>query len=306
MTNKKLFVTGLDGFVGNHVRHMLKAERSNWPFEIVESKTPYDLKDINSMTQVIESVRPDYVLHLAGQSSVPASFENPLDTHQVNFLGTMNLLDALKKIQFTGSMVYTSSGEVYGRVIEQDMPVTELHGLKPQNPYSVSKVAAEFLCQQYSISEGMNIIIARPFNHVGPGQSERFAVSSFAKQVAEIALGLKPPMLSTGSLDTTRDFTDVRDVVRAYLLLLLHGKSGEIYNICSGRDYSMEDILQKMFEISGVKCSVTTDPSRLRANEQKVMRGSFAKIQTAIGWQPQISIEQSLQDAISAWKEELV
>jgi GDP-4-dehydro-6-deoxy-D-mannose reductase len=306
MTNKKLFVTGLDGFVGNHVRHMLEAERSNWPFEIVESKTPYDLKDIDSMTQVIESVRPDYVLHLAGQSSVPASFENPLDTHQVNFLGTMNLLDALKKIQFTGSMVYISSGEVYGRVIEQDMPVTELHRLKPQNPYSVSKVAAEFLCQQYCISEGMNIIIARPFNHVGPGQSERFAVSSFAKQVAEIALGLKPPMLSTGSLDTTRDFTDVRDVVRAYLLLLLHGKTGEIYNICSGRDYSMEDILQKMFEISGVKCSVTTDPARLRANEQKAMRGSFAKIQTAIGWQPQISIEQSLQDAISAWKEELV
>jgi len=305
MSSYKLFVTGLEGFVGTKVREALSADEKNWPFQLIIPRESYNLKEKASLLNVIQDTKPDYVLHLAGQSSVPASFENPTDTHLTNFIGTLNLIESLKEIKFSGSMVYVSSGEVYGRVEADDMPVTEDHALRPHNPYSVSKVAAEYLCKQYAMTNEMNIIIARPFNHVGPGQSERFAVSSFAKQVMEIKLGLKPPEIQTGNLTNSRDFTDVRDVVEAYLKLLLSGRSGEVYNICSGNEYSMSEILQKMFEISGVKCNVLTDFSRLRSNEQKTMCGSYKKIKDEVGWSPKINIDKSLSDALDKWKEEL-
>lgn len=309
MSSCRLFVTGLDGFVGTKVRETLSSPENKkdggWPFELVVPSKPYDLTDRASVLKAVEDTKPDFVLHLAGQSSVPASFENPAETYQVNFLGTLNLIESLKDTGFKGRMVYVSSGEVYGRVEEDQMPVTENQPLRPHNPYSVSKVAAEYLCNQYVMTNQMGIVVARPFNHTGPGQSERFAVSSFAKQVVEIQLGLKPPEMVTGLLTNTRDFTDVRDVVDAYLKLLISGKAGEAYNICSGQEYSMADILQKMFEISGVKCTVATDFSRLRSNEQKIMRGSYEKIQKEVGWTPKITIDKSLSDALQKWKEEL-
>lgn len=305
MKPKKLFVTGIDGFVGTMLRQLLTESNNDWPFELVLPSSHYDLTQGETVKNVIEEVKPDAVLHLAGQSSVPVSFDNPELTYQTNFNGTLNLINALKKIGFSGCMVYVSSGEVYGRIDEAEMPVTEAHSLNPRNPYSVSKVAAEFACKQHVISDSMNIVIARPFNHVGPGQSEQFAVSNFARQVMEIKLGLRAPAMKTGTLTNTRDFTDVRDVVRAYLKLLQSGVAGEVYNICSGREYSMADILEKMFEISGVSCHVSTDSTLVRANEQKSMRGSYEKLKKAVNWMPEISIETSLTDALERWKVEL-
>jgi GDP-4-dehydro-6-deoxy-D-mannose reductase len=305
MSTYRLFVTGLDGFVGTKVRETLLKNTDGYPFQLITPEEPYNLKEKDSILNVIRKIKPDFVLHLAGQSSVPASFEDPKETHLINFIGTLNLIESLKEIDFSGSMVYVSSGEVYGRVEVEDMPVTEDHTLRPHNPYSVSKVAAEFLCKQYVITDKMKIVIARPFNHVGPGQSERFAVSSFAKQVMEIKLGLRTPEMQTGNLSNSRDFTDVRDVVDAYLKLLISGRSGEVYNICSGNEYSMSEILQKMFEISGVKCNVSTDFSRLRSNEQNTMCGSYKKIKDEVGWSPTINIDRSLSDALDKWKEEL-
>ena len=165
----------------------------------------------------------DAVIHLAAQSFVPESFKNPLETFDVNFTGTYNLFSALKEYGFHGKILYISSGDIYGLVSEDKLPITEDYPLKPRNPYAVSKVAAEALCYQWSIAEDIEILIARPFNHIGPNQSERFAVSSFAKQIAEIELGLRKPVLNTGNIDITRDFLDVRDVADAYKLLLEKG-----------------------------------------------------------------------------------
>ncbi|MHB1664732.1 MAG: GDP-mannose 4,6-dehydratase [bacterium] len=165
----------------------------------------------------------DAVIHLAAQSFVPESFKNPLETFDVNFTGTYNLFSALKEYGFHGKILYISSGDIYGLVSEDKLPITEDYPLKPRNPYAVSKVAAEALCYQWSITEDIEIVIARPFNHIGPNQSERFAVSSFAKQIAEIELGLRKPVLNTGNIDITRDFLDVRDVAGAYKLLLEKG-----------------------------------------------------------------------------------
>ncbi len=295
---KRLLVTGLDGFVGRVVQNMIDTCVADGRFKLVIPGGTIELLDPASLARAIEETRPDFVLHLAAQSFVPSSFSDPRATYNVNFFGTLNLLDALKACDFSGRMLYVSSGDVYGLVEPDALPIDETRGVRPRNPYAVSKAAAELLCYQWTQNHAFDIVLARPFNHVGPGQAERFVVSDFAKQVVEIKLGLREPVIRVGDIDVTRDFTDVRDVVRAYFLLLEEGKNGEVYNICSGKEQSIRDILVRLIVIAGINCQIAPDEARFRPNEQKIMYGSYAKLNEQVGWQPTIGIDKSLQDVL--------
>ena len=305
MIAKRLLVTGLDGFVGGTVRQLLGEEALGSRFDLVIPSNALELRDRGSLTAAISETRPDCVLHLAGQSFVPISVNDPLATYEVNFLGTLNLLEALKACGFTGRLLYVSSGDVYGWVSPADLPVTEEHPLRPRNPYSVSKAAAELLCTQWTLAHDFDIVVARPFNHVGPGQAEWFVVSDFAKQIIEVKLGRRVPEIRVGSIDVTRDFTDVRDVVRAYLLLLEGGRSGETYNVCSGREQTIRDVLNGLLEISGVDCRIIVDTARTRPKEQTRMLGSYTKLRQEVGWQPMVEFTQSLRNVLNYWESRL-
>ncbi len=284
------------------MRQLLGGEMQRSRFKLVIPSAALELRDRGSLTAAISEIQPDCVLHLAGQSFVPVSVNDPLATYEVNFLGTLNLLEALKSCGFTGRFLYVSSGDVYGLVSPSQLPVTEDHPLRPRNPYAVSKAAAELLCMQWTFAHDFDIVIARPFNHVGPGQAEWFVVSDFARQIVEVKLNRRAPEIHVGSIDVTRDFTDVRDVVLAYLLLIEGGRSGETYNVCSGREHSIRDLLENLLELSGVDCRIILEAARQRPKEQTRMLGSFAKLNREVGWSPTIGIKQSLQDVLNYWE----
>lgn len=292
----KLLLTGANGFVGQYVQAALPC---------VPLPDGLDLRDRAALTAAVAAIQPDTVLHLAAQSFVPASFENPRETFDINFYGTLNLLEALQAAGFKGRMLFVGSGDIYGQVAEAALPVREDHPLHPRNPYAVSKVAAEALCYQWSQTSGFAIVMVRPFNHIGPGQSPRFAIADFARQVTEIRLGRRAPVLQVGDIDVARDFTDVRDVVRAYGLLLERGRNGAVYNVCSGREYDIRDLLQRLIALAGVDARIEQDPARLRRAEQRRMVASFEALHRDTGWQPLIPIEQSLQDLLNDWEKQL-
>lgn len=300
---RKLFITGSSGFVGASIRHFLLETPEYQPvYEIIEPVSRVDLRDKAGLAHVFADAMPDAVIHLAAQSFVPQSFKNPLETYEVNFLGTLNLLQALKDSGFSGRVLYVGSSDQYGLAAADNLPLIEIHPLKPRNPYAVSKAAAELLCYQWSQTEGLDIVMARPFNHIGPGQSERFAVSDFARQVVEIKLGRRAAEISVGDIDVTRDFTDVRDVVRAYLMLLSEGKNGEIYNVCSGKEYSIREILEQLIALAGVEAKIKQDSARFRPAEQRRVYGSCDKLRAVSGWQPEIPLELSLVDNLNYWE----
>jgi GDP-4-dehydro-6-deoxy-D-mannose reductase len=301
---KKLMLTGAGGFVGNCIRQALLAPEQPHGMELCPSLAA-DLRDGESLARECAEAQPDFVIHLAAQSFVPQSFADPRETFEINFLGTLNLLQALKHSDFRGRLLFVGSGDMYGLVGPDQLPVSENAPLKPRNPYAVSKVAAEALCYQWSQSGGMDIVMARPFNHIGPGQSERFVVSDFARQVVEIKLGLRAAEIAVGDIDVARDFTDVRDVVRAYLLLLQKGGNGETYNVCSGQERSVREILRDLIALARVDAVVKQDAARLRPAEQRRMYGSYEKLHHATGWHPEIVLEQSLAENITYWEHRL-
>ncbi len=292
----KLLLTGANGFVGQYVQAAMPC---------VPLPDGLDLRDRAALTAAVAAIAPDAVLHLAAQSFVPASFENPHETFDINFTGTLNLLEALRAAEFRGRMLFVGSGDTYGQVAEVALPVREDHPLRPRNPYAVSKVAAEALCYQWSQTSGFEIVMVRPFNHIGPGQSPRFAIADFAKQVMETRLGRRAPILQVGDIDVTRDFTDVRDVVRAYGLLLEQGRNGEVYNVCSGQEYRIRDLLRRLLTLAGVEATIEQDPNRLRHAEQRRMVASFASLQGDTGWRPEIPLDESLQDLLNDWEKRL-
>lgn len=295
-----ILLTGANGFVGTHVQRRIGESA---PFELQGRQV--DLRDEPAVRDAISRIAPDAVVHLAGQSFVPASFERPRETYDINFVGTLNLLTALKDSGFRGRMLFVGSGDAYGLVPEAKLPVAEDLPLRPRSPYAVSKVAAEALCYQWSQTGAFDIVMTRSFNHIGPGQSDRFVLSDFAKQVVEIRRGRREAVLSVGDIDVTRDFTDVRDAARAYALLLQRGRNGEIYNVCSGNEQSIRSLLLRLLELAGVDARIEQDPSRLRRGEQRRLRGSSDKLRQDTGWNPEITIDQTLRDILQDWEERL-
>jgi GDP-4-dehydro-6-deoxy-D-mannose reductase len=298
---KKLLLIGGSGFVG---QHMCAAGRSS--YSVVATGRNVDVRDKGQLSTLISQEKPDHVVNLAAITTLRESFENPYDTFEINFLGTLNLLMALRECDFSGRMLLISSGEVYGLLKEKDLPVTEARLPKPLSPYAVAKVAAEALCYQWSQTADFEIVMARPFNHIGPGQSERFAIADFGRQVAAIKLGLADPIINTGDIDTTRDFTDVRDVVAAYNLLLVRGKNGEIYNVCSGRERTVRSLIERMCALSGLSVELRQDPTRLRPSEQRRVCGSHTKLVMDTGWASHRTLDRTLLDIVTYWEQVLV
>ena len=300
-TKRRLFITGAQGFVGQHLQTTVLDSAWQSSFEVVGAEARYDITDRAALIGVLSEARPDAVIHLAAQGHVPTSFDDPEATYRVNFFGTHNLLQALAANQFAGRLLYVGSADTYGLVPEADLPIREEQPLRPRNPYAVSKVAAEALCYQWSQTGSFEIIMARPFNHIGPGQAENFAVSGFAKQVAEITLGLRSPEVLVGDLNVTRDFTDVRDIVDAYLELLLKGKSGEIYNIGSGHERKLSEMLAALIGIAGISANIIIDASRFRLAEQRRLVCDASKLKQQTGWQLRRSLNETLNETLQYW-----
>lgn len=288
----KVIVTGHSGFVGRHYCSRFGAI----PF--ADRQGAVDLCDAERVRRAIGTLAPEAVLHLAAQSSVATSFAEPDTTFAVNFGGTLNLLRALKAEGFSGVLLNVGSADTYGFVDEAHLPTSESQPFRPRSPYAVSKVAAEALCYQWSQTEQFSVVLARPFSQIGPGQDSRFAIAGFARQIASIRSGKAPPVLVTGDLDVTRDFTDVRDTVRALRMLLEKGENGEAYNICSGRERLLCSLVEEMLQIAGVSVQMKTDRARLRPNEHRRMLGDPTRITSRTGWSAEISMTTTLTDIL--------
>lgn len=299
---KNLLVTGLTGFVGRHLQQLFATDPSataDW--RLLQPESRCDLLDSAALAAMLERQRPDAVLHLAGQTFVPEALRDPARTIQINLLGTLNLLQGLKHSGFNGTFLYVSSGDVYGQVAEDALPISETLTPQPRNPYAVSKAATELLCRQWSYIEPWRIVVARSFNHIGAGQGESFVVSNMARQIVRVRRGLQAPRLEVGDIDVSRDFLDVQDVLAAYLLLLQKGRNGEVYNLCSGRERRVRELIVEMASLAEVDVELVQDPARMRRAEQRRVVGSSDKLQRETGWKPAVNFTETLQRVLSDW-----
>ena len=298
--SQRVLVTGENGFVGTKAMHQLPGAHG-----LGTLQSGLDLRQRASLHAALKGPLPTHVLHLAGLSFVPDSFKSPETTFDINFLGTLRLLEALAERGFSGRFLFVSSGDAYGAAGLENMPITESLPLRPRSPYAVSKAAAEALCFQWSQTGPFEVVIARPFNHIGAGQSPNFAISDFARQIARISAGQQEAVINVGNIEVTRDFSDVNDVLRAYALLLQSGRNGEIYNVCSGVERSVRTLLERLLELSGVSAEIVVDSQRARPSEQPRVWGSFEKLARDTGWKPVVAIDDSLLNLYRYWKEEI-
>lgn len=320
MTN--VLITGIDGFVGSHLaeallldpdNHVTGLVRDHSSLRNIEHLVPRlqllqaEITDHARLLTLIKASRPDKVFHLAGQAFVPKAFDNPVETFEVNIMGTLNVLEAVRRYLAEDgkgsrcSALMVSSGEVYGRVEPSNLPIDESLPVAPSNLYASSKASADMIARMYRSSFGMDVVIARPFNHLGPRQSDQFVGSSLARQLAEISAGKRKATLSVGSLSPERDFTDVRDVVRAYILLLEQKQEFETFNVCSGKSISVRSIIDILCKASGLAVDITSDPSRIRPNEIPRVVGSYGRLRGSTGWTPTIPLEKTLTDLYAYW-----
>jgi GDP-4-dehydro-6-deoxy-D-mannose reductase len=304
-------ITGAAGFAGRHLISELERETS-WDIiglartaGTVGTRTRVlacDLRDAGLVHRVVKRHQPEVVFHLAAQSFVPQSFAAPVDTLLNNIVSELNVLEACREHIPDATILIVGSAEAYGSVQPEDLPVRESQPFRPANPYAVSKIAQDMLGLQYAIAYGARVVRVRPFNHFGPGQSERFVLSSFARQIAQAELGRIEPVLLTGDTSVARDFLDVRDVVRAYRLAAEYGQPGEVYNVARGEPYVIAELLRQLLLLSTISIEVRRDPARLRRSDVKVLYGDASRLTTATGWQPTIPIEQSLGDTLEYWR----
>lgn len=314
----KSLITGITGFAGSHMAELLLKE-GHEVFGIVRwrSRSEHvkhldgkvhlieaDLLDLKSLQDVMMSIRPDYIFHLAAQSFVPASWTSPAVTMEVNVVGSNNLFEAVRSAQIDPVIQIACSSEEYGLVHEDEVPIKETNPLRPLSPYAVSKLAMDFMGYQYFKSYGLKIIRTRGFNHEGPRRGEVFVTSTFAKQIAMIEKGLQKPVIYTGDLGTKRDFTDVRDMVRGYLLAVQKGEPGEVYNIASGKVWVIQDMLDYLISLSTVKgIKIEKDPKRMRPSDVPILLGDNSKFVKATGWKVQIDFKKTLEDTLEYWRQ---
>jgi len=314
---KKALITGITGFAGSHLAELLLKEG----FEVYgtirpRSKTDNidliknrlnlfdaDLMDSHSLYSIIVKIKPDYIFHLAAQSFVQTSWASPATTMEMNVIGSVHLFEAIRRAEIDPTIQIACSSEEYGLVYPNELPIKEDNPLRPQSPYAVSKVAMDYLGYQYFQSYKMKIIRTRGFNHTGPRRGEVFVTSNFAKQIAEIEKGKREPMIEVGNLEAKRDWTDVRDMVRAYLLAVQKGTPGEVYNICSEKTVRVGDMLEMLLKMSKVKVEIRQDPSRLRPSDVPVLLGDCTKFRKATGWKPEIPFEKTMEDLLNYWRE---
>jgi GDP-4-dehydro-6-deoxy-D-mannose reductase len=313
----RIFITGATGFAGSHLVDHLLAE-GHQIFALVHPATshqqlpahpqvreiPGDLLNLASLKRAVAEAGPNVIYHLAGQASPAVSWKDPAFTLAVNAGGTANLLEAAVSFG-RPRVVIVSSAEIYGRIHEDMLPLTEETIPDPRHPYGISKVAAGQLVPIYWERYQLPVFEARPFNHIGPRQTTGFVVPDFASQLAAIKLGQKKARISVGNLDAERDFTDVRDVVAAYIKLAESGRPGETYLICSGQAVTIRHMLDTLIELAQVEVQVNQDPARIRPSDTPCLYGSYAKIEEHTAWRPQISLRQSLADALRDWVERL-
>ena len=310
----KILVTGAGGFVGSYLvpelvscGHKVAAtflnseileKRSNTT-NLAEQSLVLDITDSKRCFEVVEEAKPDAVIHLAGIAFAPSVAKNFSLGLNVHVGGTENICKAIAQYANGIPFLYISSGEVYGKITKEDLPITEDLLPKPNNPYSVTKLQAEEVVKYYGRRELLSATVVRPFNHIGPGQDENFVCSSFASQIVE-ATKSTAPVVKVGNLEARRDFMDVRDVVRAYSKLL--SAAPGVYNLCSGRSVPIREILDTLIEISGAQIEVQQDESRMRASEVPEIRGSYDKASKEIGWEPKISLKESLSDIYKSFE----
>jgi GDP-4-dehydro-6-deoxy-D-mannose reductase len=312
-----VLITGITGFVGSHlaeylltmpdvkVHGMLRWRSKTENIEHLKNKIEFvecDLRDATSVEKAIEVCKPDKIFHLAAQSFVPTSWHAPQETLTTNIVGQLNIFEACRNLGLNPWIQIACSSEEYGMVKPDETPIKETNPLRPLSPYAVSKVGQDFLGYQYFASYGLKIVRTRGFNHTGPRRGDVFVESTFSKQIAEIEKGKKEPFIDHGNLDAIRDYTDVRDMVRAYWLATEKCEPGEVYNICTGSAWKIQDMLNYLLSKSKVKVTLRQDPKRMRPSDVQVLIGDNSKFRKATGWEPKYKFEQTLDDLLDYWR----
>ena len=315
----KILITGVTGFVGSHLAEYClsldqqvevigtcrwRSRRENIEhLEDAINLYECDLRDASSVKTLLADIQPERIFHLAAQSYVPSSWNSPGETITTNVIGQLNIFEAMRETNSTASIQIAGSSEEYGLVHPEEAPITEKNPLRPLSPYAVSKVAQDMLAYQYFQSYGLRVVRTRAFNHTGPRRGDVFVTSNFAKQIAEIEAGQRPPIIHVGDLNPKRDFTDVRDIVRAYWLSLEHCSLGEVYNVASGKAYRIKEVLKILLDNSEQDIEVVEDPERLRPSDVPLLLGDNSRFCKATGWIPEIPFEQTAKDLLDYWRE---
>ena len=317
----RVLITGITGFAGSHLADYLLAEHPDveifgtWRWrsrteniEHLEGQIQLvecDLKDATAVRQTLGEIRPERIFHLAAQSFVPASWHAPAETLNNNIISQTNIFEAMRSLDLDARIQIAGSSEEYGLVLPDEVPITESNPLRPLSPYAVSKVAQDLLAYQYFRSYGLEAVRTRGFNHTGPRRGEVFVTSNFAKQIASIEAGLREPVIRVGNLSAQRDFTDVRDIVRAYWLALEKGKPGEVYNLCSGHAVTIAELLDMLLAHTDTEVEIEVDPDRLRPSDVEILLGDSSKFQGDTGWQPEIPLSRTVEDLLDYWRQRL-
>jgi len=308
----RALIIGAAGFVGGHLVRQLS---DSCGYDVFATKLPsehisadnctvcdLDIMDQDQISRVIAEVRPDQIYHLAAQSSVKVSWEKPQLTADINIRGTINLLEAVRSSGQDPRILLVGSAEEYGYVDPDDVPVDEDTVLRAGNIYAATKACQGMIGEIYARAYKMDIIMVRAFNHIGPGQSDIFVVSDFCRQAVNIALGRKEAVISVGNLSAQRDFTDVRDIVRAYSMLMSSGISGKVYNVGSGNARSIRYMLDEIIRLSGVSIEIRQDEKRMRPSDVPVIAADISRITADTGWKPEIPLDVTIRDTISYWR----
>lgn len=311
----KVLIIGGAGFVGKHLIGEIR-DKEKWQLSV----TKLDIESINEagisiydmdilkpdeVLGILNEVKPDVIYHLAAQSSVALSWKNPGLTVDINVKGSLNVLDAVKKLDYRPRVILIGSGEEYGHIKPEETPVSEGNVLRPGNIYAATKAVQNMIGKIYADAYNMDIVMVRAFNHIGPGQMPIFVVADFCKQVAEIKKRVREPIIKVGNLSAKRDFTDVRDVVRAYALLATKGVSGQTYNVGSGKALEIREILDKIIDISGMNITVEVEKERLRPVDVPIIEADVSKLFKDTGWNAEINLEKTIKETIDYWCEKI-